>query len=65
MNKKTKKLIKILISITGGIYGTALMYSFIYSVATFNFTSLKILGTPALVSLIGSAVYICLGGSNE
>lgn len=56
---------KTLISILGGLYGTALIYSFFYFFVTANITYLFYLGIPFFSWLIGSVIYIGLKDSDD
>ena len=56
---------KTLISILGGLYGTALIYSFFYFFITANITYLFYLGIPFFSLLIGSVIYINLKDSDN
>lgn len=59
-----KKYKKIIIAILGGLYGTALMYSFFYFFVTGNITYLFYLGIPFGTFLIGMPIYISLKDSD-
>lgn len=61
MNRKTKKkIIKILISLFGGAYVTATIYSFFYFFITSNITYSLILGTPLMVVMLAFCIYSLL-----
>lgn len=55
---------KILISMIGGLYGTALVYSFFYFFITADITYLFFLAIPFFTWLIGSAIYFSLKDSD-
>jgi len=60
-----KKHKKIIIAILGGLYGTALIYSFFYFFVTSNITYLFFLAIPLFTWLIGGAIYISLKDSDD
>ena len=53
-----KEYIKIIISILGGLYGTAYIISFFYWLVTGNITWLIILSIPFFTVLISGWIYL-------
>ena len=55
-----KEYIKIILSILGGLYGTAYIISFFYWFVTANITWFAILSIPFFTWLIGSVIYLSI-----
>ena len=59
MDRRTrKKVVRIIKSLFGGIYFTATIYSVFHFMLTGEFFYLKMLGTPLLIALIASTIYM-------